>query len=1732
MKNSKRRITSLALALIMALSLFPAVLMPAREVEAAGNSQFDDFINMDAEPDGYDPTSTNNPYGYGIGQPFMIVEQSELLLYHSYDHNKDSGRSWTTYYEGFNKGTVTNSVASGNLDVALTSWSDKGSFSGVGAFADTKTYCYVDAVAFDASGSGRRDHVAYVGYDNVNRNIVTWVQDTRQHNRQTSVKVLGYSDWIASANGNDGDGVGQYEATNFFTVTAGDYDGDGIETYVVYLPLDDSAYGLTELSVTTSFGIDYKDGGLTKTQNYLHDTYRLNNSPLAQGGNVSRKLSVALATGDFNGDGLDDLAVLSYMNRPDSGYSDLNSKYYSPCLYTVFGLKGGGTVLNNSSKSTYVRQLDRVNDQKSYFNSMVAPGISAGDVDGDGRDEVVVAGVKNVTRTKKDSENAESAYSIDSNKYSVAVFNAEANLADFSLKDVDSTAWHRGGFYPSGDDVWQQTAVQTVAIDGKAAAAYLFIQGALYQVSPLDGTVTETLIPDYFTSADTAAGGSLIGVAYIASVAAGNFDDNEAGREQVVFVIGLRERAATDASDYYYRLGIIGGNEYNDSADSYGVVKNFYSNDIDAGDYFIANKGDKMPQRLNAVVVAIDCDQDGMLGRYTGMEYAYSDPTVLAALQAAPWFDELGNWGDFSGETSYGFSQTYGFSKVKTDTQSFSIGFAFEMQFAIGLKVAFEEGYTGEWSKSFEESIEESYSSTFTAGPHDTVVLYRTPMIMYLYDMMVDGNWIIDATGITIPQQPSYIQLSLDDYNAFVDYYNAIANAKNAENPDQVQIKTLNKLEDDYLGNEGNPWGYRNSWMGTAATSLSKTTYSLGHASGQTTSTYSYQGSETTGFEESNGYQLSLTVQMGASAAGNEAWAGIAADFAASKGYGEYTTVANGQETSGTVFDINKYLLLAEEGIPLSTSEAYKFNWTFGKWAFDPGGASNETTPVLGYALTGLNAPVPRPNDLKALPNPDDATGSVILNWKKPDGENRLQADGYNVYQKNDQGRFDLVNPAPLSKETLTYTVSGLESNTEYTFIVKALSDESVVSISSNTASITTARKNYTLVFDYNENNVIVEAKHFGNLYISSGDLIPEDNIVYMTLTPKQDRTITKVELEVNGSKREITNVTHEYNFMMQGDTTIIIASEVVPAIQEFEIEYTEIYEDTDAAEIGSVAATADGYPFSSGATVFGPVEFTAFPVEGYVLEKWVVTTGSDTTDYLANGENTWLFKPYADSHKIEASFVKEDDPAVNRTITVTAIEGGALFINDVRVSDQALTMPVGTLVTFKPVADTHYSFRMWTEDLASYGNSADPVTLALLDDMTVGANFYAPVRYQVTFSAVNAGSGSGDLTATCNEAPINSGVQLLPASAVSFEAKADPGSRLEKWNITQGTTMTEIPVTGLVTEAAYEIESLQSKYFVQAYFKEIETYALTVNQSGNGSISVKRGENELATGDPIYFGDVLTITATPADHHELDSLLVNEAEFVSGSTLTVYGDITVNGSFVPQVVDPFLDVPSKPVKHWAYEYIGNLYNQDIIRGYGSSKLFKPTNPLTRYHAAKMICRAVGMDYLDKIANFPDVDPQSEYSPYIAALAETWAITGFDSDGRFRGWENIKRSHVAKMLVLAFDLKMGPIEIQFSDLPSDPALANYIMILASNGIVSGFGGTDEYRPDTNVTRAQFSKKVVLCQAVAAVQQAEEDMTPDALAQAEALVNALPDDQDPGTKMSLLARLDAVRDQLP
>lgn len=222
--------------------------------------------------------------------------------------------------------------------------------------------------------------------------------------------------------------------------------------------------------------------------------------------------------------------------------------------------------------------------------------------------------------------------------------------------------------------------------------------------------------------------------------------------------------------------------------------------------------------------------------------------------------------------------------------------------------------------------------------------------------------------------------------------------------------------------------------------------------------------------------------------------------------------------------------------------------------------------------------------------------------------------------------------------------------------------------------------------------------------------------------------------------------------------------------------------------------------------------------------------------------------------------------------------------------------------------------------------------------------------------------------------------------------------------------------------------------------------------------------------------------------------------------------------------VQTFSDVPPSA---WFYSYVENLYAMGIIGGFAGTDEFRPRNPITREQVAKMVVEGAGIEHQGLVADFDDVPASSWASSYIAALVAKGAVSGYKGTNNFGPKDNIKRSHAAKIVALAFDLKMGSLDYNLSDLPSDPVLNQSIRILASNGIVKGYSGTDLFQPDLDISRAEFAKVIIISMAVAGVEKAESLMTREAVDAAQALVNLLPWEYDSLTRSSLQARLDAL-----
>ncbi|MCG3088358.1 S-layer homology domain-containing protein [Sporosarcina cyprini] len=165
-------------------------------------------------------------------------------------------------------------------------------------------------------------------------------------------------------------------------------------------------------------------------------------------------------------------------------------------------------------------------------------------------------------------------------------------------------------------------------------------------------------------------------------------------------------------------------------------------------------------------------------------------------------------------------------------------------------------------------------------------------------------------------------------------------------------------------------------------------------------------------------------------------------------------------------------------------------------------------------------------------------------------------------------------------------------------------------------------------------------------------------------------------------------------------------------------------------------------------------------------------------------------------------------------------------------------------------------------------------------------------------------------------------------------------------------------------------------------------------------------------------------------------------------------------------VINPFTDV-SKNSPY--YELIHEMRDRHIISGYENGE-FRPTEVITRKHAAALVNRAVKLPATKKFVPFKDVSPKNAFYNDIKKLQQA-GIYEPDAKGNLNPNEPITRAEMAKVLTIAFDLKVK-VNLDFMDVPKTHPSSKYIHALNSNGITTGNYGF--YEPDKPVTRMHYA----------------------------------------------------------
>ena len=1010
----KRSIFERGFAILLSVILMAACF--SLSIFAEDTTQDPDFsgtnlMNLEnVQPSGY--TTTTNPYGYDIGEPFLMVEQNELMYLNAWD-NKVRQASY------FSMGS----------ESALNTFAKNKSGSS-GTFSNPN-YKLMQAVSFDPTGSGRRDHVAFVGVGQDKKGYM-WVIDTTKgtdSDRSPLVEIGNFS-YMFDANAFE---VPTYSNRSFLNIVAGDFDGDGKESIVVYTPESSNAGGC-QIQQWDYDGDNLSPRGKSNSllMGYYNDHpwYDVERSE----GNQRRKLGVSMAVGDFNGDCVDDLAVLSYCHRLPKDEAQID--YYRPVVKIVYGTKGdtSSIVTKSAAQSEEFYTSKGRSGGRDRYEFPVGASLTCGDFDGDGDVDLFLAGMLGQLGTwKKNNQQVNETIDMKAGYLYIGKLSNSGNgFVKTTNQTIESNGWTDGGYH-NADDVWQQLAVESVAINGKGRGAkeLVFLSGTLYDASNNKPVAVYT--GDYFKSADDGAGSTTrISNCDIQSIAVGNFDGNTAGREQVVFTIALKHATNNES---HLLTGYMRGIKYNDQKVN-GEIKEYGT----AGGYDCLVPTDSYvnTNAQNAVsflVIPVDKNNDGVLAKYRGVTYAYTDPDVKAVLQAAPYFDEVMDAGN--NETEYVLTESYELSDWDSDSVSFSIGYSTEFNF-LGGKASIETGYALDWTKSFERSLHEEWSQSFSAQAYNSVVVSRTPVFVYEYDIQnADGTWNDKTVMQTaIPQGPVYEQLSVDAYNKFATEYNKYM-ADRKDKPTCYLLGQIDPAANWMDGNEGDPYRYNHDGWGTLnpdiqASAISKSEFALGYNGTLDKVAWTKENTTTKSVEMSHGFFFNSSIKWGSDKVGMH---GVTTSLEYSDGKGNSTSKGTAVGASCTVTSLDKQSLVAE-GIPAPVVDAYRFHWTLGQWQRHLSGAANNKTPFIGYSVTNLSSPPRAIDNLDKTITRGEGNFDLKLSWTKPDCENgHPEITGYYVYSKDESGAYTKVSEK-LSAEATEYEIKHLDLNGKYTYVV------------------------------------------------------------------------------------------------------------------------------------------------------------------------------------------------------------------------------------------------------------------------------------------------------------------------------------------------------------------------------------------------------------------------------------------------------------------------------------------------------------------------------------------------------------------------------------------------------------------------------------------------------------------------------------------------------------------------
>ena len=987
MKHCSRRLMALLLSAILCVQLLPAMVR-AEEGTAAASEGKGAFglpaaTGLTAGSTEYNSAVADAPFG-SSGRAVPLFVKSELMLSyswggaplysHTYDYNGDGSEAGNLmgafpnlanqYRVTFNSLTVSNSKQA-SYRVAAT-----------------------DGVN---TGSGRQEHIAMIGLSAAG--IELSLRDRNNNAVHTSTVSSGNRSWINRL---------AFELGGFAAIACGDFDGDGVDSVVVYVPPTQGKRDAKLMEYT----ISSKGSSPTLTEGVeIGNVYELLGVSDLKADHIQNVPVVQLTAADTDKDGYDELVITAGLNdtHGNDGVKNLGTQVF---LYDR---------LEDGWKQTFkyapsaddgpvaVGDVSAASKPRRYvWGSSSVGNVLASDDSSNGTDfpEIVTAGMIDYTGTHNITiNNRNFGFSMVrcvgmTERWTGVQKNFQGEYK-FLHRQTDATnKLTTHGLY-SGDEVLSPLIVKCFRYQGGAQADAVFFSGSVYawEDNSGSGSLAHKYTHGAFTQTDKYIGSTKITNKQVQAVAVGNFDGNGEGREQVVFASLVKQ---SGTGNHYSTL-------YTIDCQPKGDNSGYAFRHSETKGWFISKQS-------GAYVCLTDFnyDSDSTLVRYMGVERQWTDYDVLAVLEAVPYFEELGD--DLGeGRTAYGKSRSSGSGSGKSHGLNTTVMVGYEVEVensGAGFETTIENNFT--WATNVSRSIEHSVDYENNSG-ENAVVVYRVPVLVYTYQNLSDGKDM--AVMKTLPPHTSIV--SVEEYN------------------EEAVAYRLEPIAEDRLAEAGNPFSYRSnvSQITNAGGSDALVSQSWSELTGKGNIEKTITVTEET--EKSFEYELSVNVVAWKKIGGAKVGGGAGYTFTKSHSKMNGT----GTEHSGSVNS--------------PKADGYGFSWNFVMWNMTLNG---KKVPALGYLVRDVHAPSSPPRDLAV--ETLTSTGAT-LTWSA----GSRPAEEYRIYRVIEGATRPHAFVGAVSGTKNSFELNDLAGDVSYTFVARGCTN-GVESVDSSSISFTTPKEN------------------------------------------------------------------------------------------------------------------------------------------------------------------------------------------------------------------------------------------------------------------------------------------------------------------------------------------------------------------------------------------------------------------------------------------------------------------------------------------------------------------------------------------------------------------------------------------------------------------------------------------------------------------------------------------------